>query len=58
MHKLLISEDTYFPVFKSNLFISRLGSKRNTVVPVKLLIITRGNVHKNQLFRAGAANTV
>lgn len=58
MHKLLISENMYFPSFKSNLFISRLGSKRNIVVPVQLLIITRGNAHKNQLFRACTTNNV
>lgn len=37
---------------------SRLGSKRNIVVPVKLPIIAMGNDHRNQLFRAGAANNV
>lgn len=58
MHKLLISGNMSFPFFKSNLFISRLGSKRNAVVLVKLLIITSGNAHKNQLFRAGTANNV
>lgn len=54
MHKLLISKNMHFPFFKAKLVISRLGSKRNTVVPVKLLIMTRGNAHKNQLFGAWA----